>query len=270
MAPAKPSSARCLRQNPSHAAIAIGDPDWLQPSPAEPAEAGGTEATPGSGPGLAALQQKDANVIDRKCLKSKGRLILKEGDACDRMYLKSSYWKNVALKPKNTGIFDRKCLKTNAPMKLKEGDSESKLRTEDDIDRIVKAEIPDEDQCPRLFQIVKSNMASLWGVGPDMGQDMALAAGLTPHVASASQLHDITCKWQSLLVCGPRLLQMDPAMLRGHMRRIRGLWVLVAGALQQQLRLPAAQHLGIRLSPPPTTAAAINILVSPNCHFVAP
>ncbi|KAK1345793.1 hypothetical protein QTO34_008258 [Cnephaeus nilssonii] len=37
-------------------------------------------------------------------------------------------------------------------------DSESKLRTEDDIDRIVKAEIPDEDQCPRLFQIVKSNM----------------------------------------------------------------------------------------------------------------
>ncbi|KAK1343662.1 hypothetical protein QTO34_014215 [Cnephaeus nilssonii] len=37
-------------------------------------------------------------------------------------------------------------------------DSESKLRTEDDIDRIVKAEIPDEDQYPRLFQIVKSNM----------------------------------------------------------------------------------------------------------------
>ncbi|KAK1346382.1 hypothetical protein QTO34_000237 [Cnephaeus nilssonii] len=130
------------------------------------------------------------------------------------MYLKSSYWKNVALKPKNTGIFDRKCLKTNAPMKLKEGaeatskrlampenqgcserlminisnlmheineltksykmlhevekeaqseaaakDSESKLRTEDDIDRIVKAEIPDEDQChsswplPALLQM---------------------------------------------------------------------------------------------------------------------
>ncbi|KAK1342006.1 hypothetical protein QTO34_016759 [Cnephaeus nilssonii] len=50
-----PPQAEPKPRNPCHAAIAIGNPDWLQPSPAEPAEAGGTQATPRSDPDWQAM-----------------------------------------------------------------------------------------------------------------------------------------------------------------------------------------------------------------------
>ena len=37
-------------------------------------------------------------------------------------------------------------------------DSESKLRTGEDVDKVIKAVIPDKEKCPRLYEIVTSHM----------------------------------------------------------------------------------------------------------------